>query len=74
MHLLRVAAQADNIEVVMEEGAQGDPQSNGLVENAVRSIKEQVLTMKLGLERRLHVVTPDDHSVLTWLVSHAAEW
>ena len=57
----------------MEEGARGDPHSNGLVENAAESIKGHVLTMKLGLERRLGILIPDDHPVLTWLAPHAAE-
>ena len=37
--LLREVVRMEGMEIVMEEGARGDPQSNGLVENAVQSIK-----------------------------------
>ena len=71
--LLKEVARKESIELIFEEAARGDPQSNGMIENGVRSVKEQILTMKLGLEARLNTIIPERHPILTWLASHAAD-
>ena len=51
----------------------GESQSNGLVERAVRSIKDQVRTLRLALQKRVGCRIPVDHPIMTWMVKHAGE-
>ena len=49
-----------------------DPQSNGMVEAAVRQLKARFKTMKHCLESRIGKKIPPKHPVAAWLVSHCA--
>ena len=51
----------------------GESQSNGLVERAVRSVKDQVRTLRLALQKRVGCRIPVDHPIMTWMVKHAGE-
>ena len=51
----------------------GESQSNGLVERAVRSAKDQIRTLKLALQKRQACKIPPRHLVMAWLVQHAGE-
>ena len=53
---------------VPEESAPGESQSNGAAERAVRSLEDQIRTMKLALEARLSCQIPTDHIIMRWLV------
>ena len=58
---------------IPEHSPVGESQSNGIVERAVRSSKDQIRTTKLALERRINCRVPAHHPVMTWLVPHAGE-
>ena len=51
----------------------GESQANGLVERAVRSVKDQVRTLRLTLQKRVGCRIPVGHPVMTWIVKHAGE-
>ena len=50
----------------------GESQSNGKAERAVRSIEDQVRTLKAALETHISARIPVDHPVMEWIVEHAA--
>jgi len=59
-------------EITMEDSPAYDPKSNGAVERSVRTIKEQVRTMKSDLEGRLmRKLDGGDRSILCWMIEHA---
>ena len=49
-----------------------DPQANGAVEAAVKSVKGLMRTMLYGLQVRLKRKIPPTHPVVAWLASHSA--
>ena len=51
----------------------GESQSNGLVERAVRSSKDQIRTSKLALQKRIESKITPGHPSMAWLVQHAGE-
>ena len=59
----------------LEESPVNDPQSNGGVERAVRSMKEMVRTLKSDLESKskteLKMDNPIDRCILAWLAEYA---
>ena len=56
----------------MEESPVGEPQSNGRVERAVRTIKGHIRSMKDALYAMYKARIPADHPVLAWLPRHAS--
>ena len=59
-------------EITMEDSPAYDPKSNGAVERSVRTIKEQIRTMKSDLEGRLgRKLDGGDRGVLCWMIEHA---
>ena len=51
----------------------GESQANGLVERAFRSVKDQVRTLRLALQKRVGCRIPVGHPIMTWIVKHAGE-
>ena len=51
----------------------GESQANGLVERAVRSVKDQVRTLRLALQKRVGCRIPVGHPIMAWIVKHAGE-
>ena len=51
----------------------GESQSNGLVERAVRSSKDQIRILRLALQKRVGCRIPPKHDLMTWIVQHAGE-
>ena len=51
----------------------GESQSNGLVERAVRSSKDQIRTLRLALQKRVGCRVPAKHDLMTWMVPHSGE-
>ena len=51
----------------------GESQSNGLVERAVRSSKDQIRTLRLALNKRVGCRVPAKHDLMTWTVQHSGE-
>ena len=51
----------------------GESQSNGMIERAVRSVKDQVRTLRLALQGRIRRRVPQDRAVMTWLVQHSGD-
>ena len=50
----------------------GESASNGLAERSVRTLEEQLKTLRTALEARLQNPVPAEHPVLCWMVEHAA--
>ena len=59
-------------EVVPEEAATGDPQSNGAAENGVKLLKGRVRTLKDALEFNLGAAIPATSGLMSLLVRQAA--
>ena len=60
--------------VVLENSPQGDSQSNGRAEKAVRDIEEQVRTLRACLEADMGARLPVMHPVMAWLVEASADY
>ena len=60
------------LEAITEESPVGEPQSNGRVDRAVRTVRGQIRTMKEAIDSRLQDRSPRHHPVLPWLPRHAA--
>ena len=62
-------------EATLEDSPAYDPKSNGAVERSVRTLKEQVRTMKSDLEdrvgRKLTEGEGEDRNLLCWMIEHA---
>ena len=56
-----------------ENSPVGESQSNGMVERAVRSAKDQIRTLRLALMKRISRKVPPRHPTLTWMAQHAGE-
>ena len=50
----------------------GESRTNGLAERSVRTVEEQVRTMAAALEAHLLMKIPSEHTILSWLIEHAA--
>lgn len=66
------SAESSVVQINPEHSAAYDPQSNGLAESAVQSVKNHALVLKLGLEARASAENPVVHPLMHWLVEHAA--
>ena len=44
-----------------------------MIERAVRSVKDQVRTLRLALQGRIRRRVPQDRAVMTWLVQHSGD-
>jgi len=65
--------RAEDIETLMqEESPVGEHQSNGEVENAIKSVQAQMRTMRLALQSRYGCKIRADHPIMPWLIKHAA--
>ena len=71
MDLINGVIEARAESTIPENSPVGESQSNGLVERAVRSSKDQIRTLKLALQKRISCRIPPRHSVMAWLVQHA---
>ena len=60
------------LQIIAEESPVGEHQSNGEVENAIKSVQSQMRTMRLALQARYKSKIRTDHPIMPWLVHHAA--
>ena len=51
----------------------GDHAANGVIEVGVRELKRQMRAIRFSLESKLGSSIPDDHAILAWLTSFAAQ-
>ena len=58
---------------IPEHSPVGESQSNGLVERAVRSCKDQIRTSKLALEKRINSRVQPSHPAMAWIIQHAGD-
>ena len=58
---------------ILESSKRYDSQSNGVAERAVQSVECQARTVLIALQKRLEVKVPVTHTIVTWLVEHAAD-
>lgn len=61
------------LNIVPEHSPKYESSSNGAVENAIRTVQDQIRTMKDALESRIGVRLEKDENILAWLIVHAAE-
>ena len=71
LEMARVQCQ-DVSTISQEHPARYDSQSNGGVEVGVQIIRGLFRTLKLCLEARIGKFVPVEHSIISWLVEHAA--
>ena len=75
--LLRRLVRLVNVDVVDQvlhhHPAVGDSQSNGSIENGVKTVMVQLRTMTAALERKLACKIPLDHPVMAWMTTYAAQ-
>ena len=62
-----------NIEVILEESPKYESQSNGVIENAIKFVQDQIRTTKDALEGRIIGKIENNNNIIPWLVIHAAE-
>ena len=67
------ACKEAGVEFISKEAPKGDHKANGLVESAVRVVKEQVRVIKSSLEEKLKTKLEDKHPLLAWMPRHAAD-
>ena len=68
-------AKGESGEVVVgvpETSSPGESQSNGAAERAVRSIEDQLRTMKLALESHINAKIPCQHPIIAWMILYAS--
>ena len=70
---VRTIRAKKKLETLVEESKVYDSQSNGIAERAVQSVETITGTHKLALEKKLGVVVPSKHPIMTWLVEHAVD-
>ena len=58
-------------QVLHDHPAVGDSQSNGSIENGVKTVMGQLRTMRAALERKLACKIPLDHPVMAWMTTIA---
>ena len=58
---------------LLDPATPGQPQTNGVAENAVQDITTQVRKYKIALETRLGIPIPARSVIFKWLVRHAAD-
>ncbi len=51
----------------------GESQSNGEVEGAIKLIKAQIRTMRLGLQSRYNTVIQESDAIVAWMIAEAAD-
>ena len=73
VHEVQLIRGRQKLETLIEESKVYDSQSNGIAERAVQSVETITRTHKLALEKKLGVVIPSKHPIMTWLVEHAAD-
>ena len=64
-------AQTSGVEALFRESPVGDPQANGLAENAVREVKRIMKALRLCFEGRAGIELRDNHPMASWLPQHA---
>ena len=62
-----------NIQITIETSPVADKNANGHGGRAVQAVECHTRTLKLELEERLQGEIPVSHSVMAWLVRHAAD-
>ena len=60
-------------QVLHDHPAVGHSQSNGSIENGVKTVMEQLRTVRAALERKLACKIPLDHLVMAWMTTYAAQ-
>jgi len=68
----RVKANVQDVDIIIEESPVGESKSNGEVERAIRSVKEQFSTFRDQVENRYMTSLQSDSQVIPWIVRHAA--
>lgn len=51
----------------------GESRSNRVIERGVRTVKDQVRTLRLALQSRIGKNIPQGHAAMSWIVQHAAD-
>ena len=67
-----VIERLTGIEIIPKETPRGDWKGHGEIEVAIRDIRRQARVLRASLEQKLMSRISMDHSLLAWLVGHAA--
>ena len=71
--LLRIMNIQVMDQVLHDHPAVGDSQSNGSIENGVKTVMGQLRTMKTALESRIGAKLPLTHPVMDWMTEYAGQ-
>ena len=68
----RARERSEKVEIMPEESPVGEHKNNGEVERAIQTIQGQMWTMRLAWQSRYKAKIRTDHTIMAWMVKHAA--
>eukprot|EP00435_Cladocopium_sp_Y103_P033123 s170_g8.t1 len=67
------ASKMADVEVIQRNSPVGDHQANGMIEVSVRELKRQMRALRMSLESKLKMTLDNNHPLVAWISSFAAE-
>ena len=68
-----VASRLPDVEIIQKNSPVGDHQANGMIEVSIRELKRQMRALRMSLESKLKKTLDNNHPLVAWMASFAAE-